>query len=269
MFRAATIATFIYAVITYHRLTKYEDYHLTANAKAQGGYVPGGESHELGHNRASYYAHNYPRTDTEQGITATTTTALPRYSDTSYPTQTQPQAQSQSYVQPYHKSAPLPDPGTHPALAPSPSTADLKRQVDQAMGYEFGWGSRPADIHNGSSHDSTATATATDPVNRSGSVVLGSGTVPVRHGMVARPALGVARQQSWYVLSFFLPCLFSLFLLFPSSSFSFSSFLFFSFILFSFILFSFFLFFYVFLSLLSAHTHMHTPPFTPNSIIGL
>jgi hypothetical protein len=164
--------------------------------------VPGGESHELGYNRASYYANNYPRTDSEQGIA---TTALPRYSDTSYPSQTQPQPQSQSYVQPYHKSVTVPDPGTHPALAPSPSTAELKRQVDQAMGYEFGWGSRPADIihgssihnnNNGSSNDSS-TATATDPVNRSGSVVLGSGTVPVRHGMVAQPALGVARQQSW------------------------------------------------------------------------
>lgn len=199
---AATLATFIYGLVTYRRLLKYEDYHLTANAKAQGGYIPGGgESHELGYkNRASYYVHSYPRSEreNEQDIA---------YADTSYPcqtqTQTQPYSGSYPQVQHYSGSAVTSPPGSHhqmqhPALAPSPSTAELKKQVDQAMGYEFGWSSPSP--HDATSNNGTTTAAPADHVNRSGSVVLGSGTVPVRHGMVARPALGVTRQQSWYVL---------------------------------------------------------------------
>ncbi|KAK4124613.1 hypothetical protein N657DRAFT_680562 [Parathielavia appendiculata] len=201
---AATLATFAYALVTYRRLLKYEDYHLTANAKAQGGYVPGGgESVELGYNnRASYYAHNYPRSEeTQQGII---------YSDTSYRSQTQTRPYSESYkypqvqVQPYPEfttgtSAPESHHHQHPALAPSSSTAELKKQVDQAISYEFGWSSSPGSSPNGTAtgNNGTTTTAAADHVNRSGSVVLGSGTVPVRHGMVARPALGVARQQSW------------------------------------------------------------------------
>lgn len=145
-------------------MLKYEDYHLTANAKAHGGYVPGGDSVELG----------YDKTGHSQGIitttTTTTTTTEPRYSDSSYPSQTQPHSQQ----------------GTYTAYAPPATGEDLKKEVDRAMGYEFGWSSGGTGAGGGRD----------ESVNRSGSVVVGSGKVA--HGRVAAaPAVGLHRQQSW------------------------------------------------------------------------
>jgi hypothetical protein len=143
------MAALIYALVTYRRLLKYEAYHLTANAKAQG-YVPH-DSVELGYNDQH---RSYPRTVKTD----------PRWSK-----------RLSSY------SSGSPPPPTEVMEPPSqPATtrgADFKKVVDRAIDQELGY-------------DSNA-------VNRSGSVVVGSGKVSVHHGMMAAPSPELHRQRSW------------------------------------------------------------------------
>ncbi|KAK3897999.1 hypothetical protein C8A05DRAFT_19340 [Staphylotrichum tortipilum] len=152
---AANIATFIYALTTYRRLLQYESYHLTANAKAAGGFVTGGgDTLELGHPRQTH------------GVTTTITTGNSYSDDTAYPSQTQ--STPHSYIQPYNPQ-------------PAPSGEALKKEVDRAIGGEFGW-------HDGGNGSGEA-------VNRSGSVVLGGGKVAVHHPTAATGG-EVHRMQS-------------------------------------------------------------------------
>ncbi|KAK4042979.1 hypothetical protein C8A01DRAFT_32923 [Parachaetomium inaequale] len=165
---AANLITFTYSLITYRKQLKYEEYRLTANTKAQ--VYAGDESLELG-----YHPKHGHRSG---GITTTRTTEL-HYSDnstSSYPSQPQTQ----------------PSTGSNP----SPSGSVLKKEVDRAMGAEFGWSTPPP--HR--SHHSDSNHSSDEAVNRSGSVVVASGKVPVHHGglVVAAPVEGgLQRQQSW------------------------------------------------------------------------
>ncbi|KAH6847365.1 hypothetical protein B0I37DRAFT_445627 [Chaetomium sp. MPI-CAGE-AT-0009] len=147
---AATLITFTYSIITYRRLLKYDDYDLTANAQTRG-FVPGNDNLELGYNR--YNPHSTTRGGQITGITTTRTTEL-RYSDSAYPSQTQAAFASTTTAATAH----------HPAPTPSPSGSVLKREVDRAIGAEFGWSTPPLPPQQ----DAAA-------VNRSGSVVLGGG----------------------------------------------------------------------------------------------
>ncbi|AEO68059.1 uncharacterized protein THITE_2117384 [Thermothielavioides terrestris NRRL 8126] len=169
---AATIGAFIYALTVYRRLLKYEEYHLTANAKGHG-YVTGGprarESVELGYNRAGAVL-PVPITSPEY-----------RYSDSGYPSQTT---------------------GTLPAIRTS--DASLKQEVDRALGHEFGWsssssgpGAAASNAPAGPHHQHHQTSNAGSSTGRSGSVVVASGTV-AHHGLVAAPAPSeLHRQRSW------------------------------------------------------------------------
>ncbi|KAK4242878.1 hypothetical protein C8A03DRAFT_10957 [Achaetomium macrosporum] len=109
-FSAANLAALIYALITYRRLLKYEEYHLTANAKAQG-YVPH-DSVELSYN-SQHKA--YPRT------VQTDARWSKRWSEYSsgYPPQTE-------------------IPPSQPA-----SGAEFKKVVDRAIDQELGYDPNP------------------------------------------------------------------------------------------------------------------------------
>ncbi|KAL2137129.1 hypothetical protein VTI74DRAFT_8761 [Chaetomium olivicolor] len=178
---AATLASFIYSITVYRRLLKYEDYHLTANAKAQG-FVPG-DSVELGYNTS------YPRGDS----------TIKRYSDYSsysYPSQTEPAPQQQgtvTYIRPYQPSAtPSSTAVTTPGSTTTATTDDLKAQVDRAIGAEFGW-----NTPNSSSATAHSTGGATATTQRSGSVVVASGTVQAGHATMQAPPQELLRQKSW------------------------------------------------------------------------
>ncbi|KAH6623522.1 hypothetical protein F5144DRAFT_539750, partial [Chaetomium tenue] len=177
---AATLITFTYSLITYRRLLKYDEYNLTANAQARG-FVPGDEGLELGPNTTRNLGLNNASAGQTTGITTTRTTEL-RYSD--YPSQTQ-QLQRPGFSTTTVAASTISAASTGtfataqatPAPSPSPSGSVLKREVDRAMGAEFGWSTPP-----GGGHDAAA-------VNRAGSVVVGGGRVAVHSGpaVVATP----------------------------------------------------------------------------------
>ncbi|GAB1317598.1 Transmembrane protein [Madurella fahalii] len=174
---AATLATFVYTLTTYRRLLKYETYHLTANGAPQqlggrGGHG-GGVELTLGHKHS--ISNPVPRVS----VTAVTTQFYNREYDTAYPSQTMTTRHDPVYQSP---------PATATTTTTTTTTA-LKTEIDRAIGNEFGWGSRS--VSNASSGAAKAA------LGRTGSVVLGSGKVPVHHGMTAVPELH--RAHSWRV----------------------------------------------------------------------
>jgi hypothetical protein len=193
---AATLVTFAYSIVTYRRLLKYEDYHLTADAKAHS-FVPGGTAAaELGYDKLGHQT---------SGITTTTTTEL-RYSHRhSYqpPAPAPAPAPAPSYIRPYPgpttTSSPHPPPPGPAAGTEEERTKALRNEVDRAISVEFGWSTPPPSFHahnNNNTHDS-ASASSNDGVSRSSSVVLGGGMVHVHHGagLVAVPEEGGGVQR--------------------------------------------------------------------------
>lgn len=157
--------TFVYALITYRRLLKYEAYHLTANSTRQ--HQGGGVELALGHKHS--ISNPVPRV----GAAGAGTQFYNREYDTSYPSKTMTARHDPVYRSP-----------------PAPATATaLKTEIDRAIGNEFGWGSR--------SVSDASSGAAKAAVGRAGSVVLGSGKVSVHQGMMAVPELH--RAHSWQV----------------------------------------------------------------------
>jgi hypothetical protein len=154
--------TFIYALVTYRRLLKYEDYHLTAASTKphpDGGGRAGGVELELGHKHS--VSHSVQRVSTQ---------FYNREYDSVYPSQTR---WSQTQADLAYRS---------------PSAASLRTQIDRAISNEFGWGGDG--IVAGSNSNPVAA------VGRSGTVVVASGRVSAHHGMVAAE---VHRAHSWRV----------------------------------------------------------------------
>ena len=186
---AANILTITYATITYRRLLKYESYSLTANAKAHGGFVPGSGADylELGPNKHTTHA---------QGVITATTVTEQRYDDVNFDDDDAREEGDLGYVsqtgyqhQHQHHSQ-VQGGGIGPgAGATVLSPQDLKKEVDRAMGVEFGWGSAPpADTtatttHQTTTHDgigytgghSHGGHAGESGLHHSGSVVLGGG----------------------------------------------------------------------------------------------
>lgn len=186
---AATLTTFIYSIITYRRLLKYDDYDLTANPQARGG----GDGLELGHHTTT---RGFSDSHQTTGITTTRTTEL-HYSD--YPSQTQHLGLG-AFPAASTTAASTTSTATfataHATPTPSPSGSVLKREVDRAIGAEFGWGSPvvPPPL----STPTQGQGQGGSVVNRAGSVVVGGGRVGVPVVVGGGPAAGeLQRQHSW------------------------------------------------------------------------
>ncbi|KAL2194909.1 hypothetical protein P885DRAFT_62602 [Corynascus similis CBS 632.67] len=200
---AANVAALIYAIRTYRRLLQYEDYHLTTNASSKARDYrdhqgEAGSTLELGYHNQQHSSararttiegelrHNY--TDEPPPLSFSSNRSL---SQSRRHTQGQTQRQTQiSADQPTSRG---------PLLGHSPST--LKREVDRAVGVGFGWGAGGGSISSSRSDAPTigsSEATTGGVMSRSGSVVVGAGTVPVvpvDHHEATEELLH--RQRSW------------------------------------------------------------------------
>ncbi|KAK4160114.1 hypothetical protein QBC43DRAFT_347507 [Cladorrhinum sp. PSN259] len=163
---AVNFGILLYAILTYRRLLKYEEYHINPVNQHQ----PPAPEQGLPHN------YNYPRTVESEHRRVS---GIQAYSDadTSYHSQTlkQPTAPAagngiprQSHFQ--EQMSPI-------GGAPPSSNPQFKAEVDQALGSEFGsWEN-------------------VDALGRNASKVMGSGTVPNRSSVIS--VEGVQRAHSW------------------------------------------------------------------------
>ncbi|KAK4192247.1 hypothetical protein QBC35DRAFT_244588 [Podospora australis] len=185
----SSIISFVYTLITYRRLLKYEDYHLTADTKNQfvmsggaNGYFDAG-SHEMNATTRPYnpngpYNYSYARTveSEHRRISA---------QSTSYPSQTKSLGKDGPATVTVTPALPSP---SFTDNTPTPALSLSKSEVDRALGSEFGWDTP------------TPSSLGSEPVvvGRSGSVV-GSGTVQ-HHSTPALLVPGppeLSRAHSW------------------------------------------------------------------------
>ncbi|KAK4249964.1 hypothetical protein C7999DRAFT_12215 [Corynascus novoguineensis] len=192
---AANVAALIYAIRIYRRLLQYEDYHLTTSASSK---APDHRDHQGEAGSSLELGYHNQQHSSARGRIATEDELRHYYSDepsplsfSSHRSSSQAQRQTQMWTDQHTSHGPL--------LGHSPST--LKREVDRAVGVGFGWGAGGGSISSSRSDAPTigsSEATTGGVMSRSGSVVVGAGTVPVVpvHHHEATEEL-LHRQRSW------------------------------------------------------------------------